>query len=94
MTVTEFFVNNPCKELNDCVESSLRTLLSGDSELSSVELNLSSAVGEFNSTFVQFGHGVGFEVFGLLQGIALFVLHTNFKVRLQRVVSTPKHLLH
>jgi hypothetical protein len=46
------------------------TFFSGEKDFNSVEKDLTSAVDEFNSSLSQFGHGVGFKVFDLLQGIS------------------------
>jgi hypothetical protein len=44
------------------------TFFAGEKDFESAETALKNAVDEFNSSIMQFGHGVGFKVFDLLQG--------------------------
>ena len=48
------------------------SFLVGEREYKTVDSDLKAAVDEFNSAVVHFGHGVGFKVFDLLQGISFY----------------------
>lgn len=64
----EFFVISTSWVFVNWIEAVALTFIAGERDYGSVEIDLKTAVSEFNSALVQFGHGVGFKVFELLQG--------------------------